>query len=263
MTSDFFYSKSTKLYVARKPLKINSRTKKASEINNVEMTWDDEGRINFIDFDNSLKLLDALNAQMMTPIEYWEILRDAEEEGDEDMIQSLQSNEFCEWLSRVYISDGYHIDNPKVISQYSYSGKKTKSKYLEGRPGWFSPEENIDYKLGLPLNIDLFRDKFQNSWKYWSPEFSVTELNALAPIRGYVTSVGKPSFDLGIPVDSRQPVQMLRECRKKPLQLPISIDVLKKADKVLSPYKSVSTDLKNESKYKQLYENKSEATPSG
>lgn len=56
MKSDFFYSKSTGLYVARKPLKIDSRTKKAAEKYKVKLDWDDEGRINYIDFDNA-KLL--------------------------------------------------------------------------------------------------------------------------------------------------------------------------------------------------------------
>jgi inorganic pyrophosphatase/exopolyphosphatase len=252
MKSEFFYSKSAKLYISLKPLKINSRTKKASEKHSIEMSWDDEGRINYIDFDNSIKLLNSLGARMMTPIEYWLILKDAYEEKNEDMIDSLQSREFCEWLNRVYLSEGTYIDKPKVISEFEYEGKKMNSEYPYGRPGWFNPECNICYKKGLPIDIELFREKFETSWKYWSPDFTVTKLDALAPIRGYVTSVGKPSFDLGIPVDSKQPVQMVRECRKLPLEPIIDEKVLREVDELLEVYHSIVENLKDRGKYEEL-----------
>ena len=252
MTSDFFYSKSTKLYVSLKPLKINSRTKKASEQNGIQMSWDDEGRINYIDFDYYVKILKALGAKMMTPIEYWLILKDAYEENNQDMVASLQSREFCEWLNRVYLRDGFYIDSPKVGSKYEYDGDRKKSEYPYGRPGWFNPEGNVCHKKGLPKNINLFRDKFEDSWKYWSPDFTVTRLDALAPIRGYVTSVGKPSFDLGIPVDSKQPVQLVRECRKIPLEVDVERNTLNKADELINVYYSVKNNLKDESKYLEL-----------
>ena len=106
MKSDFFYSKSTGLHISRKPLKIDSRIKKAAEKNNIKMGWDDEGRINFIDFDNAKKLLDALNSTMMNPIQYWEILSDAKEIKDKEMIEELTSDRYCEWLNRVYLKQG-------------------------------------------------------------------------------------------------------------------------------------------------------------
>ena len=51
--------------------------------------------------------------------------------------------------------------------------------------------------------------------KYWSPDLRVTGLGAFFAIRGYVTSVATISLDLGIPVDSRQPKQMIRLCQKE------------------------------------------------
>jgi len=62
---------------------------------------------------------------------------------------------------------------------------------------------------------------------------SVTTLDACFVLRGYVTSVGRPSLDLGIPVGSRQPKQMLRECRVSPLEYDISEDFLDKIDEYL------------------------------
>ena len=236
MKSDFFYSKSTGLYVSRKPLKIDSRTKKAIEQAGINLSWDDEGRINFVNFDDSKKLLGSLGSIMLSPIEYWKVLEDAKNEKDEDMKKELMSNKYCEWLDRVYLIDKTWIDHPKIIKDYKYSGERKKSVEPVGKPGWFNPEKNIDFKLGIPKKIKLFRKKFATSWKYWSPDFSVTKHMPRAPIRGYVTSVGKPSFDQGIPVDAKQPMQMIRECRTKPLEPPIDIEILKEAFRLLEEY---------------------------
>ena len=80
------------------------------------------------------------------------------------------------------------------------------------------------------MHVEKKREKFAISWKYWSPDLSVTKFGACSPIRGYVTSVGKPSFDLGIPVDARQPKLMIRECRYKPLEHVIDPEILARAE---------------------------------
>jgi hypothetical protein len=78
MRNNFFYSPSTRLYVSRKPLKIDSRVKKAAEKFNIPLQWDDEGRIHYVDFDSSKKILASLGSSMMSPVDYWKVLRDAE-----------------------------------------------------------------------------------------------------------------------------------------------------------------------------------------
>jgi inorganic pyrophosphatase/exopolyphosphatase len=257
MRADFFYSKSTGLYVSRKPLKIDSRIKRAAEKVKVKLSWDDEGRLNFMDFDDSKKVLAALGSIMLSPVEYWKVLEDAKASKDENMIAELTSNKYCEWLDRTYLKDNSYIDHPKIVGKYRYSGNKKKYADPLGRPGWFNPEKNINMKNGSPIKIELFRDKFAVSWKYWSPDFGVTKLEALAPIRGYVTSVGKPSYDLGIPVDAKQPVQMIRECRKKPLELPIKLEILKEATDLLEQYgkknKNIDSTIKFLVKFGSLF----------
>jgi hypothetical protein len=111
------------------------------------------------------------------------------------MVQELTSDAYCEWLDRIYLIDKTRIDHPKIHKEYTYSDTKKKSIEPEGKPGWFTPENNIDFALGLPKKITLFREKFATSRKYWSADFSVTAHRPRAIIRGYVTSVGKPSFD--------------------------------------------------------------------
>ena len=255
MKSDFFYSKSTRLYVSRKPLKIDSRVKKASEKAGIKLSWDDEGRINFVDFDESRKILTSLGAVMLSPVDYWKVLEDAKKEKDEDMIQELTSSKYCEWLDRIYLIDKTWIDHPKIINDYEYSGEKKNSVEPIGKPGWFNPENNINFDLGLPKKIELFRGKFATSWKYWSPDFSVTKNRPRAPIRGYVTSVGKPSFDQGIPVDAKQPMQMIRECRTKPLEPLIKTGILKEAFNLLKQYDEPKKDFDNITKFLKNYGN--------
>jgi len=259
MKSDFFYSKSIKAYISRKPLKIDSRVKKAAEQAGIKLNWDDEGRINFIDFDESKRILQSLGSFMLSPVEYWKVLEDAKDEKDEDMLNELMSNKYCEWLDRVYFIDQTWTDHPEIKSKYKYSGKRVESIVPDFRPGWFVPDKNIDFKHGMPIKIEKFRKKFQLSWKYWSPDFSVTKDVPRAPIRGYVTSVGKPSFDLCIPVDARQPMQMIRECRKIPLEPPIKIEIIKEALNLIKQYEKPRRDfdsiVKFVADYGELFKN--------
>jgi inorganic pyrophosphatase/exopolyphosphatase len=229
MKSDSFYSKSTGLHVYRKPLVIDARVKEAATRADISLTWDDEGKINYIDFDDANLLLDQLGSKSMNPIEYWKILGDAIKANDEDMVRELTSSHYTEWLNRVYIKKDKFIDSPKIVSRYKYDGAITLSLAPEGKPGWFNPENNLT-ETGEPIYVNRQREKFATSWKYWSAEVEGLPCGAGAPIRGYVTSVGKPSFDLGIPVDNRQPKLMIRECRYTPLVPAIDEKILLEAE---------------------------------
>lgn len=234
MKSNFFYSKSTGLYVSRDPLAIDARVKEAADKLDINIDWNDEGIINNIDYDNAKKLILGLSAKILSPIEYWTVFNDAIQADDNEMLRELCSNKYAEWLDRVYFNEGFFIDNPKIIGKYKYDGRKEKSKYPDGTPGWFNPENNIDYALGVPIRVEIFREKFATSWKYWAPSLGLqtSPIGITAPIRGYVTSVGKPSYDLGIPVDSRQPRLMIRECRYEPLTSVIDAKILARADSI-------------------------------
>lgn len=246
MQDSYFYSKSTKLYISRKPLLIDSRVKAAAKQINLNLNWTDTGWINYIDFADAKKLLSSLDSCMLSPVDYWLVYRDALEDGDMNMVEELCSGEYCEWLDRVYLRDGNYIDHPKLEGDTQYAGDRCKTVSPIGRPGWFSPENNINYSTGEPINVSNVREKSSNTWKYWSPDHSVTKLNALAPIRGYVTSVGKPSFDAGIPVDSRQPLQIVRECKHHPVEINIPIALQTEVANLLEPYEKLVQNLYNE-----------------
>lgn len=234
MESDFYYSKSTKLFVSRKPLNIDSRVKIAANKSRINLSWNEEGQINNIDFDESRLLLKTLGSKMLTPIEYWLVLKDAMQENDYDMIKELMSDKYTEWLNRVHITNEKFIDNPFIEKQYSYSGTIIESKAPIARPGWFDPKNNINFETGEPINVELNRDKFSTSWKYWYPNLESVSIGVSAPIRGYVTSVGKPSFDLGIPVNSKQPKQMVREARTQPLTQVIEKQIIEEMKNILN-----------------------------
>lgn len=159
---------------------------------------------------------------MLTPIQYWRLL------FENDLHDELTSSWYAEWLNRVYVDEYHYIDDPFVVDSESYSGDIIHSNPPKGRPSWFSPEDNIS-EFGEPLRVYGLREKFSSSWKYWEPKFDTIAADATAPIRGYVTSVGKPSFDCGIPVDSRQPKLMIRECRKTPLEPLLPKEIIERA----------------------------------
>jgi len=236
---DWFYSKSTDLYVCRKPLKIDARVKEAAEKARIKLDWNDEGIVNNIDFDDANLLMAALGSKMFTPVEYWLVLEDAKAEGDLEMVKELASNRYAEWLNRVYFFENKnktYIDAPEIIGNHKYEGKKKITFGPVGKPGWFNPEGNINSETGEPIHMEESREKFATSWKYWSPDIglSVQNRTATAAVRGYVVSVGKPAFDLGIPTDTRYPNLAIRECRYRPLEPVVDAKLMMAAEKLVS-----------------------------
>jgi inorganic pyrophosphatase/exopolyphosphatase len=219
METGYFYSKSTGLYVAREPLKIDARVIKAASGCGIKLSWDDEGRINYISLDDGLLLLRKLGATMLTMKDYWLVLRDAKKAGDEDMARQLQSSNYAEWLNTTF-------EKEKTI-QMPF-----------GHPGWFNVED-VDYETGLPGKVELNREKYSASWKYWS--FCGYDYVAAA-VRGWVTSAGKPSLDLGIPANAVYPVLVIRECRRKPLHPSINQEILEEAERLVSLYEELTLD---------------------
>lgn len=224
----WIYSKRLKMYVCLEPLKVDSNIINISKGNDIAIEWDDFGNIINIDFDDSKKLVGLLGGEILSPSEYWTFYNELVDKGDRETIKKLLSNQFTEVLDRVYLRDGSYIDHPIIKDKYEYDGVRVYNNILEGRPGWILPED-IDIKTGLPIRVRE-KGKTHNLIKYWSPDLSVTKRSACFPIRGYVTSTACVSFDLGIPVDSRQPKQMIRMCFKKKPESILSENELRKIE---------------------------------
>ncbi len=237
MGNDYFYSKSTGLYVAREPLKIDARVIKAAVDGGVKLRWSDEGWINSIVFLEAIYLLRNLGGTMMTMREYWLILNDAKEAGDADMVAQLQSDHYAEWLNTVFEKKEVAIENVRATKQesgYTYQGDPRSIQMPYGHPGWFNAEE-VDLQAGLPLKAELNREKYSTTWKYWSfCDYSYVA----AAVRGWVTSVGKPSLDLGIPINAPQPNLLIRECRKELPYASIDPEISERARQFISDFQT-------------------------
>ena len=222
------------MYIDLDPLKLDKRVVDACENLNINYDYDTEKNICNIDFDSGRKLLKKLGGQMLTVHQYWELYNEAIETDNKELLHSLTSDYFTEPLDRIYFSPSEYIDNPTIISEYRYDKAEIKT-HPENiyRPGWFLPENNIDMQTGLPIKVNNEKNTGNPEWKFWTADLSVTRLEGCFVLRGYVTSVGRPSLDLGIPSDSRQPKQMLRECRIQPVETEISTDFLLKINDFL------------------------------
>lgn len=250
METGYFYSKSTGLWVARGPLKIDARIIKAAQEIGIALHWDDEGRINHIRFTEATLLLEQLGATLMTLTDYWRVRKDAMEVGDDAMVSELQSDRYAEWLNTIFEKKEYAIERVTVRrdgTTYCWNGTRKSLVMPYGHPGWFNAEE-VDFETGLPRAVELNRERRAVSWKYWS--FCDYEYVAAA-IRGWVTSVGKPSLDLGIPIDASCPLLLLRECRTELLEPAIKPQILERAEKFIADFESQSRSGNYEAYYAQ------------
>lgn len=248
METGYFYSKSTGLYVAREPLRVDARVIKAASDCGIRLNWDDEGRINFLTLYESIDLLQKLDATMLAIEDYWLVLKDATEAKDKQMIRELQSDKYTEWFNTIIERKEYlinHLSVQKEGQSYIYKGTKKEVRMPFGHPGWFNPED-IDSETGLPKKAELNREKYSTSWKYWSYcDYDY----AAAAIRGWVTSIGKPSLDLGIPANALYPVLLIRECRKELLQPSVDPKILEEATELIRDY----TDWAKSGNYEKIY----------
>jgi len=239
----WYYSKILKLYIDLDPLKLDKRVYDICEAFSIDYDYDTEKNICNIDFDDSRKLLEELGGQMLTLPQYWCLYEEAVSDGNTELLQSLTSDYFTEPLDRIYLSPHEFIDNPRIISKHEYDmGTVSRHDNQEYRPGWFLPDGNVDSQTGLPKNVNMHKNAKTAEWKFWTADLSVTKLDACFALRGYVTSVGRPSLDLGIPVDSKQPKQMLRECRTTPLTTYINVEYLSKIDSFIQKKVVLDTD---------------------
>jgi inorganic pyrophosphatase/exopolyphosphatase len=269
-TKDFFYSEELDSYVATQPLKVDERVVKAAFDCGIDLSWDDEGRIKDISFVEAKKIAKKIGAILLTPAEYWIAYNEALGKGAEDVVDQLQSDRCTEWLDAVYEKDDqgnvWMIEHPEIVEiggKIEYKGERKKIEVPEGRPGWFNPEENINKSTGLPVKVETKRKKgskawSSTNWKYWSV-FKFNE--PVSPIRGYVTSSGTPSLDLDIPVGAKQPVLMMRECRKELVEPPLDPELLKKADHFIDQYLLTTVNqpaMQNPKEHDFFYNNRSE-----
>ncbi|MBO4899172.1 MAG: hypothetical protein J5509_02675 [Lachnospiraceae bacterium] len=208
----WIYSEKLDLYICLDVLKADSHVMAVAKKCGICLEWDEYGNIINLEFDDAKKLASSLGMGILSPAEYWICYNELDGRGETEILRSFASDKYAEFLDRVYLRDGSYIDHPVVADKYTYEGERIYGEIPVGRPGWIRPCD-IDEITAHPHKL-YEKKKKTGLIKYWSPDLSVTNLDACVGIRGYVTSVDSISLDLGIPVDSRQPKLMLRLCSK-------------------------------------------------
>lgn len=210
----WYYSEKLKMYVSLEPLQISTKVFAAAKQNNITLKWDDNGYVTHLSLKEAKCMADSLDGYIMTPAEYWTLHQEATDKNDQELLKSLESSYFTEILDRIYVGESAYIDHPIINDDYSVEGELIEKPIETGRPGWVYRNE-INLETGHP-DIVHTKSKDPELIKYWSPYLPASLHHKCFPIRGYVTSVGTISLDLGIPIDSQQPKQMLRLCRIMP-----------------------------------------------
>lgn len=240
----YYYSKTLSAYIDLEPLRINQRVMRIAAQLDIKLSWDDDGYVCNITFEEAKRITAALGGFMMSPVEFWRVYDEAYTDSQNEVIDSLTSHSFTEFLDRVYYSSDEYIEHPQTACDNCFAGEKSKRVIPAGRPGWFLFED-IDLETGVPSKTRVKGVGDKALMKYWDPDVSVSSIGTCVAIRGYVTSVDNISLDLGIPVDSRQPKLMIRLCtyeEPESFLLPQEYEYL---DKVISGH--------NEEQIEQLF----------
>jgi len=238
---DFFYSPSTGLYVFRHPPVVDARLRKGADDLGIALHGSPEKWMVDIPLADALRLLRHLGSTAMSLPEYFRVRRDAIEAGDRDMVASLESDQFIEMLATVFVHDRVMIHQPEVRGRLSFAGAEIPVRTPAGRYGWIHPDD-IDPATGLPTKVTKVRHIEDETIKYWDTHTDIGRDGTLMTVRGFVTSVGKISLDLGFPADAISPKMTLRECRRS---LPAGVlppGVLAEARTVLARYYAACRD---------------------
>jgi hypothetical protein len=261
-TEEYAYSEILDKYIAYKPLRINEQVVRAAAELEIELSWNDNGYIENIGLVDASRLMKKLGSSLLSPSEFWQAYNEAKNNGNYKLVKEFESKEFTEWFDAVYIKNNNGevsvIEHPEIninnMGQREYAGESKIVSIPVGRPGWFNPGEGFDIESSMPLHIKEKRDRGDACWKYWSV-FKTDEY--VAPIRGYVTSSGTPSFDLDIPVDAKQPVLMLRECRSELLDSSFDPEIMRRAENLTTIYQqtiALRAGEKNESALAEFFD---------
>ena len=195
----FFYDKILDLYINESPLLISSRILEFARSLDLQLKWDDKGRVCGITHDVSMAVATVIGSTTLSVSQYMALaVREPR----------AASTEFAEWLTDRYTyKEGIMFDSDGSPTSVSIA-----------RPGWFDLENTDEH--GIPNA--LTRTSSPGKWKFWSLVDPTIQSGA---VRSFVTSSGTCSLDLGIPVFAQHSRIMIREAyRCKPCELDCPLD---------------------------------------
>jgi hypothetical protein len=159
---------------------------KAAARAGVVLSWDKNGFINKIPYDEATRLCSELGSVILSVKEFMNLAKRE---------PRVASSDFAEWLNDTFVlfQDGRMVNSNGSTLNVPVS-----------RPGWFYLDSiGAD---GLPTAISALPEP--GKWKFWTQNDSSF---SAAAVRSFVTSSGTCSLDLGIPPFARHPNLMIRE----------------------------------------------------
>jgi hypothetical protein len=241
VTEAFFHSPSTGLYVFRHPLVVDARVLRAADELGLRPQASPEKWLVNVTLADALRLLERLGSTALSLPEYFQVRRDALDRNDRDMLRSLESDQFIEMLATVFVRDRAMIHHPRPGDGPSFAGDEILVRTPEGRYGWVDPDE-VDLRTGLPTRVTHVRNVRDQTIKYWDTHTDIGREGVLMAVRGFVTSVGKISLDLGFSADAVSHKLTIRECRTTRPQGALDERVLAEAKEGLGRYYAAAAD---------------------
>ena len=182
----FFYSNSCQLYVSRTLATYQDLNFERGDIN-----W-----ITNVNYITVKKLLASQSCRLLTLTEYYQVLKDAMAINDDDMVRSLTSSDYTEFLDTVIVNNSQYIDQPCLEINDKHTNFKGRLKHHQipyAHPGLMKLQD-INPKTGLPNTIlDPNRYAEENLWRFWAPD----SFPAIT-VRGYIFLLLQPALDLKI-----------------------------------------------------------------
>ncbi len=248
VVEDFFFSRSTGLFVYRHPLSVDERVLNIANDLGIKVQASPEKWLVNATLSDSLRILEGLGSAGMSLPEFFRIRKDAMDAGDEDMVSSLESDQFIEMLSTIFLYDREMIHHPRTEGALVFSGDKIPVHTPRGRYGWFNPGE-VDPETGLPMEVKFARNIDDETFKYWDTHTDIGRDGLLMAVRGFVTSVGKISLDLGFPADAVSHRLSIREVRRAKPEGALDEETLDEAKALLFNY---YRDLEDKTMYEKI-----------
>jgi len=244
---DFFHSPSTGLYVYRHPLTVDERVLRAADELGMTLSASPEKWVVNLELADALRLLERLGSTALSLPQYFQARRDAQAHaktsGDAGALLSLEPDSYIEMLATVFLNDRAVIHHPRVNPSGTprFEGEATPVSTPVGRYGWVHPDD-IDLVTGLPTRVSFARDIEDQTLKYWDTHTSIGREGVLMAVRGYVTSVGKISVDLGFPAEAISHKLTVRECKATHPDGVLAEEVLEAGRRVIALYDAALAD---------------------
>jgi hypothetical protein len=225
--NEYYHSDSIDMNVKREFLKEDEDVRTAALELGIELSQDEKGRINNISHPEAMLILKKLGMKAMSLSEYWQVLKEAKDKNDKQMIEHLQSSGFVEFLDTVILDQKHIIDHPEIVKTekgYEFSGLIREVEIPIAYPGLFDPEDT-DQNTGFPTVVQDPR-QYNNKklWRYWSPigalesteeRSKIGKGEIFVPTRGHIFLLNQPALDAKIFADDALPNLGIRPCCRK------------------------------------------------